>query len=96
MLQTKLYLSTAYHLETDGQIEVVNKMLINMLRCLVQDHLKLWDAVLGQTKFAYNSMTNRLTSKSPFSIVYAKIPNHTLDLAIIPMCKNKGLQMLFA
>lgn len=90
MLQTKLYLSSAYHLETDGRTEVVNKMLSNMLRCLVQDHLKLWDAVLGQTKFAYNSMTNRLSGKSPFSIVYAKIPNHTLDLAIIPKCKNKA------
>ncbi|PKU76427.1 hypothetical protein MA16_Dca001030 [Dendrobium catenatum] len=60
-----------------------------MLHCVVQKHPKLWDELLGQAEFAYNSMTNRSTGKSPFSIVYTKLPNHTVDLAVLPKCSSK-------
>ncbi|PKU62073.1 hypothetical protein MA16_Dca028469 [Dendrobium catenatum] len=61
-----------------------------MLRCVVQEHPKLWDELLGQAEFAYNSMTNRSTGRSPFSIVYTKNPNHTVDLAVLPKCHSKS------
>ncbi|PKU62691.1 hypothetical protein MA16_Dca028964 [Dendrobium catenatum] len=60
-----------------------------MLQCVVQEHPKLWDEILGQAEFAYNSMTNRSTGRSPFSIVYTKNPNHTVDLAVLPKCNSK-------
>ncbi|PKU70567.1 hypothetical protein MA16_Dca008684 [Dendrobium catenatum] len=60
-----------------------------MLRCLVQEHQRGWDEKLGQAEFAYNSMTNRSTGKTPFSIVYTKPPNHTVDLAVLPKCASK-------
>lgn len=34
-------------------------------------------------------MTNRSTEKSPFQIVYTKLPNHIVDLTIIPKFKRK-------
>ncbi|PKU66385.1 hypothetical protein MA16_Dca009627 [Dendrobium catenatum] len=89
ILKTAVNLSSAYHPQSDGQTEVVNRTLGNMLRCLVQEQPKLWDELLSQAKFAYNSMTNRSTGTSPFHIVYTKPPNHTIDVAILPKCHSR-------
>ncbi|KAI0509958.1 hypothetical protein KFK09_010558 [Dendrobium nobile] len=88
-LRTEIKLSSAYHPQTDGQTEVVNRSLGNMLRCIAHEHPKQWDDYLGQAEFAYNSMANRSTGQCPFSIVYTKMPNHVVDVAVIPKCKSK-------
>ena len=43
LANTTLNFSSAYHPQTDGQIEVVNRSLGNLLQSLVSDHLKSWD-----------------------------------------------------
>ncbi|PKU69721.1 hypothetical protein MA16_Dca022676 [Dendrobium catenatum] len=65
-----------------------------MLRCLVQEHPKLWDELLSQAEFAYNSMPNRSTGTSPFHIVYTKVPNHTVDVAVLPKCNSRSAGQL--
>ena len=49
----KLKFSSKFHPQTDGQIEVVNKSLGNLLRCLVGNKSTSWDMVLAQDEFAY-------------------------------------------
>ncbi|PKU60511.1 hypothetical protein MA16_Dca028643 [Dendrobium catenatum] len=88
-LRTEIKLSSAYHPQTDGQTEVVNRTLGNMLRCLAHEHPKQWDEYIGQAEFAYNAMSNRSTGQCPFSIVYTKCPNHIVDIAVLPQCKSK-------
>ena len=51
--KTKLHFSTAYHLQTDGQTEVVNRSIGQLLRCLVCDNITTWDQVLPMAEFAY-------------------------------------------
>ena len=46
LMGTLLKFFTAYHPQIDGQIEVVNKSLGNLLRCLVGDSPGDWDLVL--------------------------------------------------
>lgn len=40
MMNTRLNLSNAYHRQTDGQTEVVNCLLGNLVRWLIRDHAK--------------------------------------------------------
>ncbi|KAE8672957.1 putative Quercetin 3-O-methyltransferase 1 [Hibiscus syriacus] len=83
-LGMQLNFSSAYHPQTDGQTEVVNRSLGNLLRCLAGTKPKQWDLALPQAEFAYNRSKNRTTSLSPFEIVYGQNPSEVLDLAPIP------------
>jgi hypothetical protein len=70
MLGTSLAFSSAYHPQTDGHTEVVNRSLGDLLRSLVTEHHNSWDNILPQAEFVYNDSVNRSTGKSPFQIVY--------------------------
>ena len=71
---TKLNFSITFHPQTDGQIEVVNKSMGNMLRCIIGERITSWDLFLPQAKFAYNSLVNRSTGLSLFQVVYGRVP----------------------
>lgn len=43
-LRASLDMSSIYHPQTDGQTEVTNRSLGNLLHCLVGDNIKNWDA----------------------------------------------------
>lgn len=81
LLRTSLDMSTAYHPQTDGQTEVTNRALGNMLRSLVGDNLKSWDSKLCVVEFAHNHATNRSSGFCPFLVVYGIVPQGPLDLA---------------
>ena len=51
---TKLQYSTSYDPQTDGQTEVVDRSLGDLLRCLIGENRKQWEVVVAQAKFAYN------------------------------------------
>ena len=84
MVNTKLDFSSAYHPQTDGQTEVVNRSLGDLLRCLTGDHVKSWDQKLCQAEFAHNHAVNRSSGFSPFQVVYSMIPRGPLDLIPLP------------
>jgi hypothetical protein len=73
-LGTSLSFSSVYHPQTDGQIEVMNISLGDLLRSLVNEHHSQWDHILPQAKFTYNDSLNRSTGQSPFQIVYGMQP----------------------
>ncbi|GJW59663.1 putative CCCH-type zinc finger family protein [Tanacetum coccineum] len=83
-LGSKLQFSSSHHSQNDGQTEVVNRSLGNLLRSLIGDNTKQWDLILPQAEFAYNRSVNRTTGKSPFKVVYRRNPITPLDLVPVP------------
>lgn len=77
-------MSTTYHTQPDGQTEVVNRSLGNMLRSLVGDNIRSWKSYQYQAEFAYNHTTNRNTCFSPFHVVYGHVHSGPRDLAPLP------------
>ena len=73
-LGTKLLFSTTCHHQMDGQTEVVNQTLSQLLRCLVGKNLKTWEECLPDAEFAYNRVVNSTTSYSPLEVVYSFNP----------------------
>ncbi|CAA7042010.1 unnamed protein product [Microthlaspi erraticum] len=84
LLRTSLDMSSAYHPQTDGQTEVTNRALGDLLRCLVGDNIRSWDSVLCQAEFAHNHAVNRSTGFSPFRVIYGYVPRGPIDLNIAP------------
>ncbi|GJV16696.1 RNA-directed DNA polymerase [Tanacetum coccineum] len=77
---TQLQFSSSHHPQTDGQTEVVNRSLGNLLRSLVEENPRQWDLVLLQAEFVYNRSKNRTTGKTPFEVVNGANPITPLDL----------------
>jgi hypothetical protein len=59
-------MSTAFHLETDGQTERANRTLIDMLRHYVSPLHDDWDEHLTATEFAANNAWQESIRMSPF------------------------------
>jgi hypothetical protein len=52
--------------KTDGQTEVINHILSNMLRAILKANLKLWEECLSHIEFAYNRSVHSTMKVSLF------------------------------
>ena len=55
LIRTQLDYSTAYHPQTDGQIERVNQILEDILRACVLKYGSDWEKSLPHAEFSYNN-----------------------------------------
>ncbi|GJS33672.1 ty3-gypsy retrotransposon protein [Tanacetum coccineum] len=76
---TQLNHSTAYHPESDGQTEVVNRGLEQYLRAMVGDRPTQWVHFLPWAEYCYNTTYHSSIKMTPYQALYGKVP-----LAIIP------------
>jgi hypothetical protein len=70
MLGVKVAMSTAYHHQTNGQVERVNRMIEEILWHYVSQRHDDWDECLPMVEFAYNSSIHATTKKTPFEVVF--------------------------
>jgi ''chromo'' (CHRromatin Organisation MOdifier) domain./Integrase core domain. len=67
-LGTKLSMSTAFHPQTDGQTERMNRTLEEMLRAYSTYNQDNWDEYLPAAEFAYNNSKQLSTGYTPFEL----------------------------
>ncbi|WVZ76321.1 hypothetical protein U9M48_024305 [Paspalum notatum var. saurae] len=71
-LDSKLWFSTAYHPQTDGQTERTNQILEDMLRACAIQYGTSWDKSLPYAVFSYNNSYQASLKKSPFEALYGR------------------------
>jgi len=77
-IETKLF--TAYHPETDRQIERTNQELEQYLRMYVNHRQNNWSEWLAKVEFAFNNKVHTVTKMSPFQVNYEKEPRMSFDI----------------
>ena len=83
-MDTKLNKSTNFHPQTDGQTEVINYTMVQLLRGYCAKHINIWYDQLYYVQHAYNCAIHSFTKnylvetwfgyfpKSPLDFVYGK------------------------
>ncbi|PRQ56667.1 putative nucleotidyltransferase, Ribonuclease H [Rosa chinensis] len=91
---TQLCHSSAYHPQSDGQTEVVNRSVEHYLRCFVADKPTSWNNLLHWAEWWYNTTYHSAIKMPPFQAVYGVPPPtvmryvpgstavHSVDLAL--------------
>lgn len=77
---SSLHRSTAYHPQSDGQTEVVNKIMETFLRCFINGKPSSLAQWLPWVEFWYNTSFQVSINCSPFKVVYGREPPHTTSL----------------
>ena len=83
-------MSTAFHPQTDGQMERANQTLETILRAFVDQKQTNWDLLLPAAEFAYNNSVNATTGYSPFFLnsgFHSRVPASLLK----PQCREPRL-----
>jgi hypothetical protein len=74
MVGVMLRMSTTFHSQTDGQTEVVNKIIAMYLRCVTGDRPRAWLDWLPWVEYCYNTLYHSALCATPFMVVYGRPP----------------------
>jgi hypothetical protein len=75
-LKTNQDYNSAYHPQTDGQIERVNQVLEDVLRAYVLAYVKCWKDNLAFVEFSYNNGYHASLKKAPFEVLDGSVTHH--------------------
>jgi len=76
-LGIKRSMSTAYHPQTDGQMERINQVIESYLRSYCNYEQNDWASMLAMAEYAYNNSKHSATKVSPFYANYGFEPRTT-------------------
>lgn len=76
LADVNLSMSSAYHPQSDGQTERVNRCMKTFLRCFVHACPNSWSQWLSLAEYWYNTCPHSATGKSPFHVLYGYEPRH--------------------
>ena len=71
---TKLRMSMAYHPQSDGQSEVLNRVVEQYLRSFVHAKPANWHKFLSLAEWCYSTSRHSATGLTPYEVTYGKPP----------------------
>ena len=71
---THLRMSSAYHPQSDGQTEVMNRVIEGYLRAFVHRRPTSWGKFLPWVELSHNTSWNSSTGSTPYEITYGRKP----------------------
>lgn len=81
-LEVSQAMSSAFHPQTDGNTERVNRVLEDMLRHYIDPAQSTWDSLLPLVEFAINDSYHESVRNTPFVLNFGKRPRLPVDLAL--------------
>ena len=94
LLQIKQHMSTAFHPQSDGQTERMNRTLVEMFRGFVGSIFEEWVVHLPSAEFAMNNAFNESIRTTPFFLNYGRHPRTPASL-LLPQSKNTDKDFVF-
>ncbi|KAL0539505.1 hypothetical protein IC582_023720 [Cucumis melo] len=91
---TSLKRSTAFHPQTDGQTERVNRCLETYLRCFCNEQPTKWHRCIPWAELWYNTTFHASAKTTPFQIVYGRPPPPLVRYGDIKSNNNSVEQLL--
>ncbi|MCO5582921.1 hypothetical protein L7F22_036824 [Adiantum nelumboides] len=97
-LGTGLNFSSAYHPQTDGQNEIANLTILDLLKSYVTevDQRSQWEKYLPLVEYAYNNTVHTSTGKAPFEVIEGRSKSplllKPLSLVLIPVLTLVGYE----
>jgi hypothetical protein len=82
LLDTKLTKSMTFHPYTDGQTEVVNRMIVHILCMYNSKNPLTWDDSLPYVQHSYNQALHSSTGHNPFQVGLGFQPLGPIDVAL--------------
>lgn len=79
ILGVQVKLSTAYHKETDGQTEIMNKYIDQRLRPFVNYYQDNWSSLLPLMDRAQATLPHSAIGMSPYELLYGSEPRQSWD-----------------
>lgn len=75
LLGTQTIQISSYHCQSNGGVEVYNKVFQSILRSLLPNPTEPYEPWLPAASLAYNTSVNQATNSSPFFLLYGCDPN---------------------
>jgi hypothetical protein len=74
LMGAKLHMTSAFHPQSDGQLEAANKVITMYLRCFSGGRPREWLRWLPWAEYVYNTAYQSSLRDTPFHVVYGRHP----------------------